>query len=96
MWKERPALSNSSAVMTGEPRDVDGSALTPIATPEWKRPDLASVYALSKYDQEQLCLLIGRAYDIPAVALRFFNVYGSNQALSNPYTGVLAIFASRF
>lgn len=53
------------------------------------------MYALSKYDQERLCLIIGRAYDIPAVALRFFNVYGTRQALSNPYTGVLAIFASR-
>src|SRR5215213_5841595 len=42
-----------------------------------------------------MCLLFGRAYDIPTVALRFFNVYGPDQALSNPYTGVLAIFASR-
>jgi dTDP-L-rhamnose 4-epimerase len=53
------------------------------------------VYALSKYDQERMCLMVGRAYDIPTVALRFFNVYGPRQALSNPYTGVLAIFASR-
>jgi dTDP-L-rhamnose 4-epimerase len=53
------------------------------------------VYALSKYDQERLCLIIGRTYNIPVVALRFFNVYGTRQALSNPYTGVLAIFASR-
>src|SRR5437763_3867572 len=72
-----------------------GKKLTPIATPETKTPSLASVYALSKYDQERLCLMIGRAYDIPTVALRFFNVYGTRQALSNPYTGVLAIFASR-
>ena len=64
-------------------------------TPETKAPSLASVYALSKYDQERLCLMIGRAYGIPTVALRFFNVYGTRQALSNPYTGVLAIFASR-
>jgi dTDP-L-rhamnose 4-epimerase len=78
-----------------EPRGADGSAVEPVPTPEWKRPSLASVYALSKYDQERLCLMIGRAYDIPAVALRFFNVYGPRQALSNPYTGVLAIFASR-
>jgi dTDP-L-rhamnose 4-epimerase len=54
------------------------------------------VYALSKFDQERLCLMIGRAYNIPTVALRFFNAYGPRQALSNPYTGVLAIFASRF
>jgi dTDP-L-rhamnose 4-epimerase len=53
------------------------------------------VYALSKYDQEQMCLMVGRAYDIPTVALRFFNVYGPHQSLSNPYTGVLAIFGSR-
>jgi dTDP-L-rhamnose 4-epimerase len=53
------------------------------------------VYALSKYDQEQLCLMFGNAYRIPTVALRFFNVYGPHQSLSNPYTGVLAIFASR-
>jgi dTDP-L-rhamnose 4-epimerase len=53
------------------------------------------VYALSKYDQERLCLMIGEAYGIPVTALRFFNVYGPRQALSNPYTGVLAIFASR-
>ncbi|MBD0279907.1 MAG: NAD-dependent epimerase/dehydratase family protein, partial [Flavisolibacter sp.] len=75
--------------------DEDENVLTPFATPETKTPSLSSVYALSKYDQERLCLLIGRAYKIPTVALRFFNVYGTRQALSNPYTGVLAIFASR-
>jgi dTDP-L-rhamnose 4-epimerase len=78
-----------------EPRDADGAPLTPVPTPETKRPSLSSVYALSKYDQERMCLMIGRAYDIPTVALRFFNVFGTRQALSNPYTGVLAIFASR-
>jgi dTDP-L-rhamnose 4-epimerase len=57
---------------------------------------LSSVYALNKYDQEQLCLMVGQAYGVPAVALRFFNVYGTRQALSNPYTGVLAIFAARY
>jgi dTDP-L-rhamnose 4-epimerase len=56
---------------------------------------MLSVYALSKYDQERLCLLVGGAYNIPTVALRFFNVYGPHQALSNPYSGVLAIFAAR-
>ena len=67
----------------------------PVPTPESKQPDLSSVYALTKYDQERLCLVFGDAYNVPAVALRFFNVYGTRQALSNPYTGVLAIFASR-
>ena len=78
-----------------EVRDEDGSVLTPLSTPEGKQPSLNSVYALSKYDQERLCLMLGRAYNIPTVALRFFNAYGPRQALSNPYTGVLAIFASR-
>ncbi|MDB6123172.1 MAG: UDP-galactose 4-epimerase [Pedosphaera sp.] len=76
-------------------RDSKGRTLTPIPTPESKPPRLASVYALSKYDQEQMCLILGRAYKIPTVALRFFNVYGTRQSLSNPYTGVMAIFASR-
>ena len=69
------------------------SAAAPGPTPESKQPTLASVYALSKFDQERLSLLIGRAYNIPTVALRFFNVYGTRQALSNPYTGVAAIFS---
>jgi len=75
--------------------DEKGQALEPVPTPETKKPSLASVYALSKYDQERMCLMIGRAYNIPTVAMRFFNVFGTRQALSNPYTGVLAIFASR-
>src|SRR4051794_27751859 len=78
-----------------EPRGPDGEPLEPVPTPESKTPSLASVYALSKYDQERMCLVVGRAYGIPTTALRLFNVYGPRQALSNPYTGVLAIFASR-
>ena len=78
-----------------EPRGAGGEELTPVPTPETKEPALASVYALTKFDQERLCLLYGAAYGMPAVALRLFNVYGPRQALSNPYTGVLAIFASR-
>jgi dTDP-L-rhamnose 4-epimerase len=76
--------------------DEEGRELEPIATPEHKPPALASVYALSKFDQERLCLMIGEAYGIEVSALRFFNVYGPRQALSNPYTGVLAIFGSRY
>lgn len=75
---------------------ADGEVLAPVPTPESKVPSLPSIYALSKFDQERMCLLIGRAYGIPTVALRFFNIYGTRQALSNPYTGVLAIFASRY
>jgi dTDP-L-rhamnose 4-epimerase len=78
-----------------ELRDSRGELLTPTSTPETKTPSPSSVYALSKYDQEQLCLMVGQAYKIPTVALRFFNVFGPRQALSNPYTGVLAIFTSR-
>jgi dTDP-L-rhamnose 4-epimerase len=74
----------------------DGQPLTPAPTSEDKQTSPQSVYALSKLDQETLCLLFGRAYNVPVVALRFFNVYGERQALSNPYTGVLAIFASRY
>jgi dTDP-L-rhamnose 4-epimerase len=79
-----------------DPRAPSGGPVQPVPTPEGKRPSLASVYALSKYDQERMCLLVGAAYQIPTVALRFFNVYGPRQALSNPYTGVLAIFAARY
>lgn len=75
--------------------DDEGHRLVPSPTPETKTVTLESIYALSKYDQERMCLLVGRAYGIPTVALRFFNVYGPHQALSNPYTGVLAIFGSR-
>jgi dTDP-L-rhamnose 4-epimerase len=75
--------------------EQEGHVLEPVATPETKHTVPTSVYALSKYDQEQLCLMFGNAYRIPTVALRFFNVYGPHQSLSNPYTGVLAIFASR-
>jgi len=78
-----------------DPVDADGSPLIGVPTTEDAPPSLTSVYALTKYDQERLCLIMGRAYGITTVALRFFNVYGAHQALSNPYTGVLAIFGSR-
>lgn len=72
-----------------------GEALTPIPTDESKPLQCSSIYALSKKDQEEMTLLFGRTYGLPVVALRFFNIYGPRQALSNPYTGVAAIFASR-
>ena len=67
----------------------------PRPTGETKPSEINSVYALSKRDQEELCLIFGRNYGLPVTALRFFNIYGTRQALSNPYTGVAAIFASR-
>jgi len=72
-----------------------GAVLTPVGTAEEKPLVPTSVYAVTKQDQEQFCLVVGRAYGIPTVALRYFNVYGTRQALSNPYTGVCAIFSSR-
>ena len=70
-------------------------ALTPLPTDEAIPPAPTSVYAVTKRCQEETVLVMGRAYRIPAVALRYFNVYGPGQSLSNPYTGVAAIFASR-
>jgi dTDP-L-rhamnose 4-epimerase len=78
-----------------DPVDDEGQPLVPVPTPEDKTPALGSIYALTKYDQERMCLIAGRAYRRPTVALRLFNTYGPRQALSNPYTGVLANFASR-
>lgn len=69
--------------------------LRPLPTDEKKPFECTSIYALSKKAQEEMVLLFGQTYGIPAVALRYFNIYGSRQALSNPYTGVAAIFASR-
>jgi dTDP-L-rhamnose 4-epimerase len=91
-----PPLRSREQLCRGEweLRSTEG-ILEPLPTPETKRASPASVYALTKHDQEQLCLMFGAAYDVPTVALRFFNAYGPYQALSNPYTGVLAIFASR-
>ena len=72
-----------------------GQVLTPLPTGEDKPLQCSSIYALSKKDQEEMTLLFGRTYHLPVVAMRYFNVYGPRQALSNPYTGVAAIFASR-
>lgn len=72
-----------------------GQPVTPVGTREDKPLFPTSVYAVTKQDQEQFCLIVGRSYGIPSVALRYFNVYGPRQALSNPYTGVCAIFSAR-
>ena len=74
---------------------ICGETLTPVPTDESKPLQCSSIYALSKKDQEEMCLLFGRTYALPVVALRYFNIYGTRQSLSNPYTGVAAIFASR-
>ncbi|WP_205480308.1 NAD-dependent epimerase/dehydratase family protein [Sphingomonas arenae] len=93
-----PMLRSLSQMRSGdwEPRCPRCSEpLIPKPTPETKPLLPTSIYAVTKRDQEEMCLSIGRAYDIPTAALRFFNIYGSRQALSNPYTGVAAIFSSR-
>jgi dTDP-L-rhamnose 4-epimerase len=93
-----PAIRRPERLRTGawEPECARCCAeLTPAPTPESHEPRPSSVYALTKLDQERLCLIVGEAYGIPTVALRLFNVYGPGQALSNPYTGVVAIFSSR-
>jgi dTDP-L-rhamnose 4-epimerase len=72
-----------------------GEILVPAPTREDKPLQCTSIYALSKKDQEEMALLFGATYRIPVVALRYFNIYGTRQSLSNPYTGVAAIFASR-
>jgi len=78
-----------------ELRTYGGAELEPVPTPETKSPSLSSIYALNKYAQERMCLIWGQAYGRDVTAMRFFNVYGPDQALSNPYTGVLAIFGAR-
>ncbi len=78
-----------------DPVDAQGRPLIPEPTPETKQPALASVYAIGKYVQERLTLTLTAQYGMEGAALRLWNAYGPGQALSNPYTGVLAIFASR-
>jgi dTDP-L-rhamnose 4-epimerase len=73
----------------------DGTPLEPEPTAETKPLRPTSIYAVNKRDHEEMVLAVGAAYGIPSVALRFFNVYGERQALSNPYTGVAAIFSAR-
>jgi dTDP-L-rhamnose 4-epimerase len=75
--------------------ELCGGTLKPRPTNEEKPSEINSFYALAKRDQEEMCMIYGRTYDVPVTALRFFNIYGTRQALSNPYTGVAAIFASR-
>jgi dTDP-L-rhamnose 4-epimerase len=75
--------------------DACGSILASRPTPEAKPLNPTSVYAVTKRDHEETFLAVGSAYRVPTVALRFFNIYGPLQALSNPYTGVAAIFSSR-
>jgi dTDP-L-rhamnose 4-epimerase len=94
----RPGLRPEIQLAAGdwEPRHIKtGEVLKPVPTPESEPFQCNSIYAMTKAHQEEMTLLIGNTYSIPAVAARFFNVYGPRQSLSNPYTGVTAIFMSR-
>jgi dTDP-L-rhamnose 4-epimerase len=71
-----------------------GKKVKPIPTAESRPLSPTSIYAIGKRDVEEMCLIIGKAYKIPTVALRFFCTYGTRQSMSNPYTGVAAIFLS--
>jgi len=88
-------MPRTSEAQGWDPVDASGRTLRAVATPEWKQPSLASIYALGKFVQERQTLIMTQAYGMEGVCLRLFNVYGPGQALSNPYTGVLAIFSSR-
>lgn len=92
-----PGLRSESALAARrfELEDADGRPLEPVPTPEDKPLLPTSIYAVTKRDHEEMFLSVGAAYGIPAVALRYFNIYGTRQSLSNPYTGVMAIFSSR-
>jgi dTDP-L-rhamnose 4-epimerase len=72
-----------------------GAVTEPVPTPETAQQYSNSIYAIGKKNQEEMVINVGMAYNIPAVAMRFFNVYGPRQSLSNPYNGVAAIFMSR-
>lgn len=96
--RPRPGIRRAASLAAGDWAVYDaetGEPLEAVATPETKPLEPSSVYAVTKRDQEELFLTVGRSYGVPTVALRYFNAYGSRQALSNPYTGVAAIFACR-
>lgn len=95
---QRPGLRPVAQLERGEWEPmcaVCGKDLSPIPIREDAERVCYAIYAINKADQEDMVLNIGSTYRIPSVALRYFNVYGPRQSLSNPYTGVTAIFMSR-
>jgi len=65
------------------------------ATDENSKIHPSSIYGVTKQVQEQLFMITGQSIGVPTVSLRFQNVYGAGQSLSNPYTGILSIFSTR-
>ncbi len=91
----QPELRTQPGPGNWEPTDpASGESLAAVPTPETAHFTASAIYALSKAEQERMVMSIGRTYEIPVVGMRFFNIYGPRQSLSNPYTGVVAIFLS--
>lgn len=65
-----------------------------LATSENSKIHPTSIYGITKQNQEQMVLSMGRSLRIPAVSFRYQNVYGPGQSLNNPYTGILSIFSN--
>jgi len=74
---------------------VCGADASVLATDEESKIHPSSVYGITKHNQEQMVLAVGQSLGMSAVALRYQNVYGPGQSLSNPYTGILSIFSTR-
>jgi dTDP-L-rhamnose 4-epimerase len=74
---------------------VCGNRIEAVATEEIAPPRPASIYAATKVAQEDMVRISAKAQGIPAVILRFQNVYGEGQSLKNPYTGILSIFSNQ-
>jgi dTDP-L-rhamnose 4-epimerase len=94
-----PSESRSQVTLAGRRWDFDcpscSHGLTPRPTPESAPLHPISVYGITKQAQEQLCATFSGAFHVPTVILRFFNVLGPGQSLTNPYTGIASIFCSR-
>lgn len=69
--------------------------VVPLPIDEEKPLAPTTIYGITKRDQEDLTMTVARAFNIPAICLRYFTVYGPRQSLSNPYAGIFAIFVSR-
>ena len=73
---------------------VCGSGVDPLPTDETSAIKTNSIYAVTKHAQEQMFSVVSKSLSIPTVVLRYQNVYGPGQSLTNPYTGILSIFSS--
>ncbi|MCG6191224.1 NAD-dependent epimerase/dehydratase family protein [Maribellus maritimus] len=74
---------------------ICNGAIRLLPTSEDSKIHPSSVYGITKQNQEQMALMVGKSLGIPVVAFRYQNVYGPGQSLSNPYTGILSIFSTQ-